>query len=593
MVISRPLTLNEILDILEESDDDSDNEPLDICVLPAAVDPGIVTDEDSGQENCLDIANLPPLLLSGEAEIQHSRRSNRQFAVPDIVSVSEPAAKRQKRKTTIWKKIDILAEEISNENIPIEPECNSNESDDPNSQFKKFIDQKFVQCIVEATNAYCEMHNEEATVTTDEVYTFIGILLLSGYNIQSRRRMYWETAKDTHNDLVADSMSRDRFEYLLSHIHFAKTISLDSSDRYAKVRPIYDMLNERFQVHAPAAVQHSIDEQMVPYFGRHGCKQYIHGKPIRYGYKLWIGATHKGYIVWMALYQGAGTLPDNQYKPMGLGAAVVLSYSDVIKKCPQFTSVHLYFDNLFTSIPLLEELKSRNVKGTGTIRDNRVDSCPLPKKKDLRKKERGWYDFRRSDNDILVCAWNDNSPVMVASNSHSVEPAKSVQRWSSKQKKHITIKQPQLIHKYNQYMGGVDRADQNISLYRTSIRGKKWYFPLIAHSLDLAMQNAWQLHKIMNGKLDHLAFRRRIATALLETHGKASRPIMQARNSANVVVDSRYDRLDHLLQELPRCENGKIKQLKCHVCHTKATSECKKCHITLHLKCNVAFHTRK
>lgn len=28
-------------------------------------------------------------------------------------------------------------------------------------------------------------------------------------------------------------------------------------------------------------------------------------------------------------------------------------------------------------------------------------------------------------------------------------------------------------------MGGVDRSDQNISLYRISLRGKKWYFPLI------------------------------------------------------------------------------------------------------------------
>ena len=27
---------------------------------------------------------------------------------------------------------------------------------------------------------------------------------------------------------------------------------------------------------------------MVPYFGRHGAKQYIHGKPIKFGYKLWV-----------------------------------------------------------------------------------------------------------------------------------------------------------------------------------------------------------------------------------------------------------------------------------------------------------------
>lgn len=31
----------------------------------------------------------------------------------------------------------------------------------------------------------------------------------------------------------------------------------------------------------------SVDEQMVLYFGRHSCKMYILGKPIRFGYKLW------------------------------------------------------------------------------------------------------------------------------------------------------------------------------------------------------------------------------------------------------------------------------------------------------------------
>jgi hypothetical protein len=31
---------------------------------------------------------------------------------------------------------------------------------------------------------------------------------------------------------------------------------------------------------------YSVDEVMIPYFGRHGSKQFIYGKPIRYGYKV-------------------------------------------------------------------------------------------------------------------------------------------------------------------------------------------------------------------------------------------------------------------------------------------------------------------
>lgn len=271
-----------------------------------------------------------------------------------------------------------------------------------------------------------------------------------------------------------------------------------------------------------------------------------------------------------------------------MGAAVVLSYSDVLKTCQQFKNINLYFDNLFTSLALLEELKSRNINGTGTIRENRIDFCPLPQKKELKKMKRGWYDFRQSDTDILVCAWNDNSPVFVASNHDSVEPSKSVQRWSSAQKAYVTVQQPNLISKYNQFMGGVDRADQNISLYRSSIRGKKWYFPLIVHCFDLCVQNAWQLHKNSGGKLDHLAFRRRIATAFLETNGKRNSHCHRLSQSA--VIDSRYDRLDHMLAEIPRVDN-KVKQLKCKHCHQKATSYCTKCEVTLYIRCNIAFHT--
>ena len=35
----------------------------------------------------------------------------------------------------------------------------------------------------------------------------------------------------------------------------------------------------------------SFDESMVPYFRKHGAKQYIQGKPLKLGFKLWVTAT--------------------------------------------------------------------------------------------------------------------------------------------------------------------------------------------------------------------------------------------------------------------------------------------------------------
>jgi len=41
---------------------------------------------------------------------------------------------------------------------------------------------------------------------------------------------------------------------------------------------------------------------------------------------------------------------------------------------------------------------------------------------------------------------------------------------------------------------------------------KKWYSCIVSYSIDLAVQNAWQLHKLHTEKpMDLLAFRRHIA----------------------------------------------------------------------------------
>ncbi|CAF4947379.1 unnamed protein product [Pieris macdunnoughi] len=45
---------------------------------------------------------------------------------------------------------------------------------------------------------------------------------------------------------------------------------------------------------SPLEEHYSVDEAMIPYYGRHGCKQHIKGKPIRYGFKAWVGATRLG-----------------------------------------------------------------------------------------------------------------------------------------------------------------------------------------------------------------------------------------------------------------------------------------------------------
>ncbi|KAF2883764.1 hypothetical protein ILUMI_22409 [Ignelater luminosus] len=223
-------------------------------------------------------------------------------------------------------------------------------------------------------------------------------------------------------------------------------------DKFSKVRPLIDAMNQRFIDSAPQEECHSLDESMVPYYGRHGAKQFIRGKLIRWGYKFWMSITRLDYVEWFDSYQGSSTTIQ--------GFQYLLRY---------------LFRQFFTTLQLLEELKSKGQKGTGTIRENRLGKdCKVMVSNTLKKKERGSFDYcTAEENEIVVCKWNDSNAVSITSNSNPVFPTMQVKRYSEKDKKRVLVDQPNIIKEYNENMGGVDRADENISHYRVSIRGKK------------------------------------------------------------------------------------------------------------------------
>ena len=134
----------------------------------------------------------------------------------------------------------------------------------------------------------------------------------------------------------------------------------------AKVAPLHDLLNEKVQSFGVVHEDLSIDESMVPYFGRHSCKQFIMAKPIWFGYKLWVLASATGLPYHVEIYEGK---TDESDDPLG---------TCVVKNA-------LYLNQV-------------GFRATGTMRKNRIIKCPLMDVKDMKKKERGSYDFRSSGN---------------------------------------------------------------------------------------------------------------------------------------------------------------------------------------------------
>lgn len=54
-----------------------------------------------------------------------------------------------------------------------------------------------------------------------------------------------------------------------------------------------------------------------------GWMDFTKGEQIRWGYKLWVGATVDGYIEWFEPYQGSISVLSDKYKYLDLGASVV------------------------------------------------------------------------------------------------------------------------------------------------------------------------------------------------------------------------------------------------------------------------------
>ena len=105
---------------------------------------------------------------------------------------------------------------------------------------------------------------------------------------------------------------------------------------------------------------------MIKFKRRSSIKQYLPLKPIKKCYKVWsLCDPITAYLFNYQIYLGK---EETSEKEIPLDECVVF---DLISG-HNFQGKHLYFDDFFTSLRLLENLKLQNIKACGTIRSDRV-----------------------------------------------------------------------------------------------------------------------------------------------------------------------------------------------------------------------------
>lgn len=400
----------------------------------------------------------------------------------------------------------------------------------------------------------------------------------------------WEKQPDCYNKLVASTIRRDQMTHMLSCLHFRDNAYLDE-DPYYKVRPIFANLNENCKRWFAGQDKFSVDETMVPYFGHHSTKQFIRGKPVRYGYKIWSICTSAGEGVWFEPYCGRATRIHDY--GLGQGPNVVL---DLVTKAQVEAGSEVFVDNLFTSFPLSDKMSEMGIGLTGTVRQNRLNKVPIVQKKALEKKTvaRGTYKAVFCNDQVLI-GWKDNKAVFVASNKHGAGQKSNCNRFCRTTRDSIHVPIPDMVMAYNAGMPGVDLLDYMVAHYRVRFRIKKWWWPLYSWSISTSAVNAWRVRRMVTGSKEPLLnFLRELVVTMLRHHGKA--PLATGRK-VHAPVSIRFDRVDHWIRGTAVDAKGKPARRNCKQCHLEGKKEmktvfiCSKCDVPLHTHCFEKYHT--
>jgi len=511
-------------------------------------------------------------LLTANVEVTTTQLSSEE----ETDEAKEPPRKKGKgKKHKIEKYFDVNDQVTCKFNIDKEVSDIEMAENDPFSFFSLFFDEDLLRFIHEQTLQY-----SGDFFSMEELKATLGVIVGSGVVSQSRRRDYWSSCDLKRNLAISDSISQKKFESIFSHLHFVPVDALPSDDKFQKIRILLSKLNKLFLKNAPKTNTFSIDEAMVPYYGRHGCKQHIKGKPVRFGFKMWCIATPGGYALQMQPYPGLAEKPTEGYD-FGSSGNVIYFFAKLLRQKYSDSQLAITMDNYFSSLALFKALKEDlDVCCTGTIRKNRVPQNPIDYDS-LKKSARGTSEAKTHESGVHVIAWHDNTVVTVASNCVSVDPVQTVKRYSRQEKKKIDVSCPYAVCHYNSSMGGVDRMDANVSKWRISVRGKKWYYPIFLELLDVALNNAWLLYRLDGQKMDFNTFKTHVAQKLLSFNTRGKKPYILS--SALV---HRFDNIGHIV----RYSNV---ERRCTQCQKKTKYECLKCDKGLHPKdCFLTFHQR-
>ena len=444
-------------------------------------------------------------------------------------------------------------------------------------------------------------------LTLEELKVFLAISIYLGVHHIRGVAGLWK-ASEIKNYPPLQFITKTRYEQIRRFLHISPA-STDTADNlwYMKLSALFEHLRAAFKQYIVPPQNVAIDEMMVGFSGRSGHTLRAKHKPIKEGFKLWAlcfaGYTYDflwysrtkskvSILTYCTLLIACLETAELRLKN-GLSATGSMVYQ-LAKALPydRYT-FSIYMDNYFSSPELYTKLLKLGIGAAGTCRQNftrAVFGALVPKKGGGNSDDNEEQELAENTSQIwgalhakrvpdfpqvLAFVWQDNALVSMLSTIYSgnewqpkerrcprvqttainriarapfttTDPETSIRETTWRQNLPI----PKLINDYNQYMNGVDIADQyrrNLKSQQTSRRN--WH-PLFYWLLDVTLVNIYLLFKWWAATepdppirpLSHKAFRLAIVDSLLES----SRP----RTSLAIYVE-KDDLIAHARRQLP------------------------------------------
>ena len=357
-------------------------------------------------------------------------------------------------------------------------------------------------------------------INEGDLKIFLAHIIAMGLTRKSNMTRYWSQEKILESPWFGKYMSKNVFQLLLANLHLNDNSKQPRNnsvlfDPLYKVRPLVDLVTEKFkQVYKPKC-ELAFDEGCMPWKGRLKFKCYNPQKPNRFHIKLFqVSESETGYICGYDIYCGkqnrfscirnARTL-DNDCTKTTKVVMGLLERTNLLDN-----GHHVYMDNYYTSPELFEEMYYRNTYGCGTVRKNRRG---LPRAVSEPKfKEKGQMVFRRNG-PILALKWYDKRAVYMLSTIHDAKMVNTGRVSLGGD----AIWKPEAINDYVKQMKAVDLGDQMMSYNTILRRSHKWWRKLFMHILNMVLLNAYILHtKYGDKKLSQEDFKIKVISQLID-----------------------------------------------------------------------------